>query len=138
MFHLLPLLPLLPTLGLACFTTAAPPITSETPEAAPEALETVASAGLQVVIDPVTGQIVDNPTEAELARLSEGVAVQKRRSAWELRGFSLPSGGRGVFLDGWADHSLAVAETADGQIRAVCSQGDQHTPATARLETNER
>ncbi len=145
MLHLLPLLsllPLLPTLGLACFTTAAPPIPSETLEAdaaaVPEAVETVASAGFQAVIDPVTGQIVNNPTDAELERLSEGVAVQKRRSAWELRDFALPTGGRGVFLDGWADHSLAVEVTAQGQIRAVCSQGDQHTPATARPEANER
>ena len=142
MIHLLPLLPLLPTLGLVCFTTTAPPITSQTPEAdpaaGPEALETVASAGFQAIIDPVTGHIVNNPTDAELERLSEGVAVQERRSAWELRGFSLPSGGRGVFLDGWADHSLVVERTAEGQIRAVCSQGDRHTPATARPEANER
>ena len=143
MFHLLallPLLPLLPTPGFACFTTAGSPTASETTEAAaaPKVVEIVAGAGFQAVIDPVTGRVVNNPTDAELERLSEGAAVQERRSAWELRDFSLPTGGRGVFLDGWADHSLAVEVTAEGQIRAVCSQGNQHTPATARPEANER
>lgn len=146
MIHLLPLLPLLPTLGLACFTTAAPPVTSGAPEAdpavgpgaGPGTVEAVVGAGFQAIIDPVTGHIVNNPTDAELGRLSEGVAVRERRSAWELREFSLPAGGRGVFLDGWADHSMTVEITAEGEVRAVCSQGDQHTPPTARLETNER
>lgn len=141
MVHLLPLLPLLPTLGLACFVAPAPPTSETTEPAAPEVVEAVATvggSGFQVVIDPVTGQIVNNPTDAELERLSEGVAVEKRRSAWELREFSLPGGGRGVFLDGWADHSLAVEVTAEGRLRVVCSQGDRHTTTTAHPEANER
>ena len=140
MVHLLPLLPLLPTLGLACFVAPTPPMSATTEPAAPEVVEpveNVGGSGFQVVIDPVTGQIVNNPTDAELERLSEGVAVERRRSAWELREFSLPGGGRGVFLDGWADHSLAVEVTAEG-LRVVCSQGDRHTTTTAPPEANER
>lgn len=126
----------LPIMGFACLLAAVPPMAPE--KAEPENPETVGSAGLKVVIDPVSGRIVSEPTDAELERLSDEVAVERRRSAWELRGFSLPTGGRGVFLDGWADHSLAVEVSAEGEIREVCSQGERHSPTTERREDNER
>ena len=141
-------LSLLPILGFACFTAASPATRPEPSEPTREdGVATISSpsasngAGLRVVIDPVTGDIVNNPTDSELRSLSrpiDGRADAKRRSAWELREFSLPSGGRGVVLDGWADHSLSVKVTADGRMQAVCSQGDRHGPATERPEANEQ
>ena len=130
MFHPLAIM------GFAFLVAAVPSTVPE--ETEPATAETPGSTGLQVVIDPVSGRIVSEPTDAELGRLAEGVAIERRRSAWELRGFSLPTGGRGVYLDGWADHSLAVEVTADGQIRTLCSQGDRHTSTTRRHGGNER
>jgi hypothetical protein len=91
-------------------------------------------AGLEVVIDPATGQIIDDPTDLQLERVSEGIALERRRSPWELREFFLSSGGRGVYLDGWADHSLTVNVGPDGEMRLGCSKGDQHSPKPATVE----
>ncbi len=130
------MLHLLPILGFAVFLAAVPPTERERTE--PATPEKGGTAGSQVVIDPATGRIVNEPTDGQLERLLDGVAVKRRRSAWELRSFSLPAGGRGVYLDGWADHSLAVEVTPEGQFRSVCSQGDHPPPRTERNEANER
>lgn len=80
-----------------------------------------ASAGLKVVVDPETGEIVDRPTRKQLQRLSEGLAPRQRPDSRELREFALPGGGQGVFLDGWADQSLAVEISAEGLPESTCS-----------------
>ena len=129
---------MLQILGLACLTAATPAsgatdgdvprvaeASSEEDAAAVAPAPTAPASGLRVVVDPETGRIVDEPTSAQIGRPSEGL-VAKRRPSEELRSFSLPGGGKGVFLDGWADHSLAIEVSADGKMKSVCSQGDQH------------
>ena len=130
------MLHLLPIMGFAFLATIAPPPATDGVVLAAPAVAN--GAGLQVVFDPVSGRIVDNPTDAQLERLNRNVAIERRRSSWELREFRLPGGGWGVYLDGWADHSLAVEIAADGKARLVCSQGDDHTPGTTRSEDDER
>ena len=121
---------LLPLMVLASLAVPAAPATPPEPEEietrAPEA---PAPAGLRVVLDPETGEILNEPSYAALERLADGTAAEERRSAWDLREFRLPSGGRGVFLDGWADHSLKVTVDAEGKITAECSVGDRHGSA---------
>jgi hypothetical protein len=133
---------LLPIVGLACFLASpvepAPAPQKAVEQTEPAAPEAVRRAGLRVVRDPVTGRIVSEPTDAELAELPDLVLDQARRSAWELREFSLPNGGHGVYLDGWADHSLAVEVTAEGEFREVCTQGDRHLKTKGRSEASDR
>ena len=83
-------------------------------------------AGLKVAVDPATGRIIAQPTEADLEVLAEGIRIQRRGSTWELESFNLAHGGEGVFLDGWADHSLVVRRDAEGRLRVGCSAGDDH------------
>lgn len=118
---------LLPIMSLLLFLPAAPPV--EPTGAEPASLEVGAVAGFQVVVDPATGRMVNNPTDLQLDRLAEGIAIERRRSSWELREFWLANGGRGVYLDGWADHSLNVEIGPEGQVRFACSQGDRHGQA---------
>ncbi len=86
--------------------------------------------GLRVFVDPVTGELVSEPTDAQLVRLRSARAGREgrgeRRNSWELRRFPLRNGGEGVFLEGWADHELRVLRSEDGGLRVVCSQGDTH------------
>lgn len=90
----------------------------------------VTRPGLRVYVDPETGELVGEPTEEQLEklRLESSTRLRERRSSWDLRHFSLRGGGRGVFLDGWADHELVVRRADDGSLRTVCSQGetDEH------------
>lgn len=111
-------------LSLALIAGASGPATP--PDGAREASGHEQTAGLRVVVDPATGEIIDNPTSLELERLEEGVRVERRRSSWELREFYLSEGGSGVALEGWADHSLEIEIGPDGAMRTVCSQGDTH------------
>lgn len=121
---------LFPLVSLFVLAAAASPLASATPAGGePIDSKPARAAGLKVSIDPETGEINSNPTYEQLERLSDGGSIQPRRSAWELRGFALANGGRGVFLDGWADHSLRLEVTDDGSLRAACSQGDRHDPA---------
>ena len=78
---------LLPIMSLLLFLPAAPPV--EPTGAEPASLEVGAVAGFQVVVDPATGRIVNNPTDLQLDRLAEGIAIERRRSSWELREFRL-------------------------------------------------
>ena len=84
-----------------------------------------AASGLRVVMDPVTGEIVAQPTAEDLARL-ELPDRKNRRRAGELESFELPNGARGVALDGWAHHATRLERAPDGTFRVVCSQGDRH------------
>lgn len=122
---------LIPIVSLLLLSPTVPP--GELPEA-------VAGqrAGLQVVVDPATGEIIDNPTHLELERLPSGLTRQRRRSARELRDFPLAGGGRGVYLDGWADHSLKARVDGDGRLRLECSQGDEHPTKAPGGEESER
>ena len=95
------------------------------PSPAAEA-ERATDVGLKVAVDPATGQIIAEPTEADLEVLAEGVRRIRRPSPYLLRSFKLDRGGEGVFLDGWADHALEVRVGADGKLRMVCAQGDEH------------
>ena len=117
MLHLLQILSL---------TVAAATVPATSVEVGP-VIQEPQSAGLEVVIDPATGQIVDNPTDLQLERVSEGITLERRRSPWELREFFLSNGGRGVYLDGWADHSLTVEITPDGDMQLGCASGDEHS-----------
>jgi hypothetical protein len=82
--------------------------------------------GSRVFLDPETGRIISRPTGAQLEALGQGPeALRVRPSAWALRNFYLPGGGQGVFLDGWADHSLSVQRTANGELFFVCAHGDE-------------
>lgn len=85
-----------------------------------------AAAGLRVVVDPATGQIVDRPTADELGRVGGDPVFSRRRSADELERFDLPHGAQGVVLDGWAHHAMRVERGADGSFRYVCELGDAH------------
>ena len=127
---------LLSIVSFAFFAATAPPPSTEVVNH--EAPLQSANAGLQVVVDPISGQIVNNPTDGQLERVAEGIDIEARRSSWELREFRLSSGGRGVFLDGWADHSLRVEVAPDGQLRAVCSQGDAHGGAAGSSSDGEK
>lgn len=90
-------------------------------------LETAGQAGLKVVMDRATGRIVENPTSAELRALGSDESLSlSRRSAWDLRDFSLPGGGVGVALEKWAHHSLAVRRAENGDLQVRCIQGDVH------------
>ena len=129
MFHLLPIM------GLTLIVAMAPQAAST--EDGPVEGAAV-GAGLKVVVDPVTGRIVDSPSDAQLAALSAGLEAGRGRSAWELREFRMSGGGRGVYLDGWADHSLSVEVTADGDMRFMCSQGDDHSRQADRSEDGAR
>ncbi len=84
-----------------------------------------AAAGLRVVMDPASGEVVGQPTADDLGRLGPARRGPRRR-AGELERFELPGGARGVVLDGWADHALRVERAADGSLRLVCSRGDRH------------
>ena len=88
----------------------------------------VSDVGLKVAVDPATGQIIAEPTEADLEILAEGARRIRRPSPYLLRSFKLDRGGEGVFLDGWADHALEVRVGSDGKLRMVCAQGDEHDP----------
>jgi len=115
-------------LGIATLAAGQPagePIPVVGEPARPEAAATPATglAGLRVVRDPISGRLVEQPTPAQLGRLAAGAERSRRRPARELRRFSLPAGGEGVFLDGWADQSLAVERAADGSWHLRCAHG---------------
>jgi hypothetical protein len=86
--------------------------------------------GFKVAVDPVTGEIISQPTEADLEILAEGVRSVRRRSAWELRSFPLQHGGEGVFLDGWADQALEVRVDGEGNLQMTCGQDHDHDVET--------
>jgi hypothetical protein len=134
MFHMLPMI------GFTVFASMASPPALE--KAEPVVSRGSNGTGLKVVIDPVSGQIVNNPTDAWLETATDEAILHRRRSSWELRTFRLPAGGLGVDLDGWADHSLTAEVAPDGQLRYVCSQGDRHADTAgseaAGDEGNER
>lgn len=126
-------------LGIACLAAAAPAVAAATDDptradersskaeaSGGEATSAAPASGLRVVVDPETGAIVENPSARQLEDLSETRRFAKRRPARELRSFPLATGGEGVFLDGWANHSLKVEVTSDGKLRTACSQGDRH------------
>lgn len=75
-----------------------------------------ATAGFKVVVDRGTGRIIATPTQTDLAALSRGDKIERRRSMWELRRFALTHGGEGVHLDGWAD--VAFATQREGAVDA--------------------
>lgn len=104
-----------------------------TPEGTPVTVR--GEAGIKVVIDPATGRIIPEPTAADLETLSRGRRSERRGSMWELRRFALTHGGEGVFLDGWADHSLWVRQDGD-RIQVVCSLGHDHGSAADDAEEN--
>lgn len=91
-----------------------------------EALSRPAEAGVRVVVDPATGKIIAQPTTADLEARARSVKIERRRPASELEEFALAGGGKGVFLDGWADHSLEVTLGPDGRFEVACVQGDDH------------
>jgi len=82
--------------------------------------------GFKVAVDPVTGEIIAQPTEADLEILAEDVRSVRRRSAWELRSFPLQHGGEGVFLDGWADQALEVRVDGEGNLQMTCGEDHDH------------
>lgn len=88
--------------------------------------ETSLDPGFKVVVDPATGEIIAQPTEADLEILAEGVRSVRRRSAWELRSFPLQHGGVGVFLDGWADQALEVRVDGEGNLHMTCGEDHDH------------
>lgn len=85
----------------------------------------IAAAGVRAVMDPATGEIVGQPEAADLTGPASRERVRRRR-AEELESFDLPSGARGVVLEGWADHATRLERGADGVLRLVCLQGDRH------------
>lgn len=131
---------LLSILGVSLLTAASladePPSSLDDTRA--ESSESSGETGLRAFFDPVTGEMISEPTAAQLEALGQGPESEiQRRSAWELPHFYLPGGGEGVFLDGWADHSLTVQRADEGGFRVVCSQGDEHVPAVAETEESE-
>ena len=110
------------------------PLESDRKKAADVAHD-VGVAGLRVVIDPVTGAILDNPTSAELRAVgNDEKGSVPRRSSWELRSFPLPGGGEGVVLDKWAHHSLTVKRTPSGDLHVDCSKHATGHTAPTELE----
>ena len=99
--------------------------------------EEVGLSGFEVVVDPTTGRIINSPELLAPERRPDGVA-RERRSSWDLRVFYLDGGGRGVELDGWADHALSVVVAEDGTMRLACSQGDDHSHVRADGAAAER
>ena len=109
--------------ALVLLTAAAvQPVDEKAPRPADDS---AAISGLRVVMDPATGEVVSRPTADDLRRLGTPAGAV-RRSADELEQFELPSGARGVVLDGWADHATRLERGPDGALRLVCSQGDRH------------
>lgn len=131
-----PLLRLLSTSALLLLTATAslplegPPPPTKSRTSTPPAFSPL-EMGSRVFLDPETGRIISRPTAAQLEALGQGPrALRTRPSAWELRDFYLPGGGQGVFLDGWADHSLSVRRTPSGELYFVCTHGDEDITAT--------
>ena len=112
-------------LGLSLLTLAAVLAAARISTAELETAAASVRPGLRVVMDPVTGEIVGQPTTAELGRLA-GSPFDQKRTDRDLRSFELPGGGEGVALEGWGHHALRVERAEDGSLRVVCAQGDDH------------
>ena len=115
---------LIPILSLALLAPTAPdggPAGDEVP-----VRQGPIAAGLEVVIDPTTGEIVNNPSGLEIERTAEGITIGARRSSRDLERFELEGGGWGIRLDGWADRSLGVELSANGEMRLRCTHDHQH------------
>jgi hypothetical protein len=82
-------------------------------------------AGLRVVRDPETGQLVANPGPELRQRLAIRFGPGLERSFAGLEPFALDQGGRGVNLQGRFMSTLAVERGPDGNLRMRCGD-DTH------------
>jgi len=90
------------------------------PAAASTAEVPDAAAGLLVVVDPETGEIVDQPSQAELGAVSEAFARSLDRSDEGLVRQPLEGGGWIVDLKGRFRHALVARPTGDGGFELLC------------------
>ena len=120
-----------------------PPGTKSTVEAATEPR----ASGLRVFIHPTNKQVTGEPSSVQIDRYRKIQPKEyRKRPADELRRFFLAGGGQGIFLDGWADHSLSVRRTQRGEVESICRQHrarssaeipDRNLPSPLLVETPE-
>ena len=116
----------LTTLGLCALTLTALVATERFSHGEAESDKAVVPSGLRVVMDSETGEIVSQPTASQLGQVVRDSPFVRKRTDRDLRRFAIAAGGQGVALEGWGQHSLRVERGADGNLRTVCSQGDEH------------
>ena len=87
-------------------------------------------AGLRVFLDPVTGEMVANPTRAQIRELTRALAEHRFQQGmdyganWSSEGlarFELPAGGTGVHLGGRFLTSAVVHVGPDGELHFECT-----------------
>jgi hypothetical protein len=76
--------------------------------------------GLEVVVDPETGEIVARLPRQKTDALSAPLANALDHSTDGLHVFDLANGGRGVHLDGRFQHVLMVRVKPDGSLETAC------------------
>lgn len=149
--------------GAVAVTAAEPPTTPATagatdeagPETIPPLLKAPAArnaglqpfAGLRVFLDPVTGELVANPTRAQIRELTRTLAKHRFEQGidpganWNPEGlarFELPVGGTGVNLGGRFLTSTVVHVGPDGELHFECTHDPhevQEQPGTTRKPT---
>lgn len=104
-------------------------------------------AGLRVFVDPVTGELVANPTRAQIRELTRTLAKHRFEQGidpganWSPEGlarFELPAGGTGVNLGGRFLTSTVVHRGPDGELHFECTHDPhevQEQPGTTRNTT---
>ncbi len=91
----------------------------ETPDAGP--VDGDPPSGLVVVVNPVTGDLVLNPTPEQIGAVRSAPRAQRlSRSTEGLVPFALSGGGRGVYLDGRFQSSLVLEVGPDGAMSLRC------------------
>jgi hypothetical protein len=80
-----------------------------------------AAAGLTIFVDPETGEIVDQPTAAQKAALSEALRRSLDKSSEGLEAFELLYGGHGVHLQGRFRSAVIARMRADGSFEIRCA-----------------
>jgi hypothetical protein len=103
-------------------------------EAAPSATAaTAATAGARAVIDPATGKLTSNPSQAQLQQMAlASRSAASSRSMAGLQPFELRHGGRGVNLQGRFNTAVRVERLADGSFHMTCGE----VPSAAQAQTD--
>ena len=113
-------------------TQPGPVETSATRETVPSAADsratepsTAAPAGVRAFVDPETGRLTANPTQAQLQRAPvERRATTLSRSTTGLRTFELSRGGQGLNLQGRFQTAVRVERQPDGSFKTTCGHGE--------------
>lgn len=107
---------------------SAAPSSTESPSTEPA----LPALGSTIFVDPVTGELTNQPTPQQEAQMVDAMRRQHKkalgRDGFEPTPFALPGGGEGVFLDDLVVSAIVLVKDEKGHWIETCGDGDITIP----------